>query len=121
MQNMRLPPSSYLHKMFKSPNPSANLKRRKEVDGKLLRGPLSASWIAAAALRTFGFLALSYVIFCLNNYVDPSLADGSKSPLQVATFLMTDISPLLYFYSWEPVYFLLDESEQSFQGKLKEL
>jgi hypothetical protein len=31
-QNMRLPPSSYLHKMFKSPNPSANLKRRDEAN-----------------------------------------------------------------------------------------
>jgi hypothetical protein len=31
-QNMRLPASSYLHKMFKSPNPSANLKRRDEAD-----------------------------------------------------------------------------------------
>ena len=54
-QNMRLPPSSYLHKMFTSPNPSANLKRHKEVDGKLSRDTLIASWIAAAALRTFGF------------------------------------------------------------------
>jgi hypothetical protein len=34
---------------------------------------------------------------------------------------MTDISPLLYFYFWEPVYFLMDESEQSFPGKSKEL
>jgi hypothetical protein len=31
-KNMRLPPSTYLHKMFKSPNPSANLKRRDEAD-----------------------------------------------------------------------------------------
>jgi hypothetical protein len=31
-QNMRLPPSTYLHRMFKSPNPSANLKRRDEAD-----------------------------------------------------------------------------------------
>jgi hypothetical protein len=30
--NMCLPPSTYLHKMFKSPNPSANLKRRDEAD-----------------------------------------------------------------------------------------
>jgi hypothetical protein len=67
------------------------------------------------------FLALSYVTFCLNNCVDPNLADGTKSPLQVATFLMTDISPLLNFYFWEPVYFLMDESEQSFPGKSKEL
>jgi hypothetical protein len=31
-QNMRLPPSTYLHKMFKSHNPSANLKQRDEAD-----------------------------------------------------------------------------------------
>jgi hypothetical protein len=62
-------------------------------------------------------LALSYVIFCRNHCVDPNLADGTKSPLQVATFLMTAISPLLYFYFWQPVYFL----EQHFPGKSKEL
>jgi hypothetical protein len=67
------------------------------------------------------FLALSYVIFCLNHCVDPNLADDTKSSLQVATFLMTDISPLLYFYFWQPVYFLVDESEQHFPGKSKEL
>jgi hypothetical protein len=67
------------------------------------------------------FLALSYVIFCLNHCVDPNLADGTKSPLQVAIFLMTDISPSLYFYFWQPVYFLVDESEQHFSGKSKEL
>jgi hypothetical protein len=67
------------------------------------------------------FLALSYVIFCLNHCVDPNLADGTKSPLQVATFMMTDISPLLYFYFWQAVFFLLDESEQHFPGKSKEL
>jgi hypothetical protein len=31
-QNMRLPPSTYLHKMFKSSNPSANLKRSDKAD-----------------------------------------------------------------------------------------
>jgi hypothetical protein len=34
---------------------------------------------------------------------------------------MTDISPLLYFYFWQPVYFLVDKSEQHFPGKSKEL
>jgi hypothetical protein len=67
------------------------------------------------------FLALSYFIFCLNHCVDPNLADGTKSPLQVATFLMTDISPLLYFYFWQPAYFLVDASEQHFPCKSKEL
>jgi hypothetical protein len=31
-QNMRLQPSTYLHKMFKSPNSSTNLKQRDEAD-----------------------------------------------------------------------------------------
>jgi hypothetical protein len=31
-QNMNLPPSTYLHEMFKFPNPSANLKQRDEAD-----------------------------------------------------------------------------------------
>jgi len=34
---------------------------------------------------------------------------------------MTDVSPLLHFAFWQPVYFLLDEKEQSFPGKSKEL
>jgi hypothetical protein len=35
--------------------------------------------------------------------------------------MMTYISPLLYFYFWQPVYFLVDEPEQHFPGKSKEL
>jgi hypothetical protein len=31
-QNMFLPPSTYLHRMFKSPNSSENLKRRDQAD-----------------------------------------------------------------------------------------
>ena len=220
-QNMKLPPSTYLHKMFKSPNPSANLKRRDEADAtdqifsdtpainggeksahlfvgkksKLtdaykskdsssaeflkclqdrvrFRGcptgleadnaPMYRGWKNSVYHRDvilplwqceskyqhqnyaenrwqtvkrytnrvmdrsgcppyIWFLALSYVIFCLNHCVDPNLADGKKSPLQVATFLMTDISPLLYFYFWQPVYFLEDESQQSFPSESKEL
>ena len=34
---------------------------------------------------------------------------------------MNDISPLLFFYFWQPVYYLLDAQEQSFPGKSKEL
>jgi hypothetical protein len=220
-QNMRLPPSTYLHKMFKSPNPSANLKRRDEADAtnqifsdtpainggeksahlfvrkksKLTDAFKSKDHSSAEFLRCLQdrvryrgcptgleadnapmyrgwknsvyhldvilplwqceskyqhqnyaenrwqtverytnrvmdrngcppyiwFLALSYVIFCLNHCVDSNLANGTKSPLQVATFLMMDISPLLYFYFWQPVYFLEDESQQSFPGKSKEL
>ncbi|OEU21625.1 hypothetical protein FRACYDRAFT_167569 [Fragilariopsis cylindrus CCMP1102] len=218
---MKLPPASYLHKMFKSPNPSANLKRRDEDDAtdmiysdtpacnggekcahifvgrksKLTdaykvkhqntedfllcfqdrvrqRGcptglvadnaPMYRGWKNAVYLRDIcislwqceskyqhqnyaenrwqtvkrytnrvmdrsgcppyvWFLALSYVIFCLNNCVDPNIGEGNKSPLQIATFQMTDISPLLYFYFWEPVYYLVDKSEQHFPSKSKEM
>jgi hypothetical protein len=202
---MRLPPSTYLHKMFKSPNPSANLKRRDEADAtnqsfsdtpainggeksahlfvgknskitdafkskdhssaeflKCLqdrvryRGcptgleadndPMYRRWKNSVYHRDvilplwqceseyqhqnyaenrwqtvkqytnrvmdrsgcppyIWFLELLYVIFCLTHCVDPNLADGTKSPLQVATFLMTDISPLLYFYFWQQFFF----------------
>jgi hypothetical protein len=34
---------------------------------------------------------------------------------------MMGLSPLLYFYFWQPVYFLEDESQQSFHGNYKEL
>merc|ERR1711884_416456 len=34
---------------------------------------------------------------------------------------MTDISPLLLFIFWQPVYVLLDEKEQHFPSKSKEV
>ena len=38
----------------------------------------------------------------------------------MACFSYTDISILLNFYFWQPVYYLLDPTEQAFPGKLKE-
>ena len=67
------------------------------------------------------FLALLYVCYCLNNCVDPNVGDGTKSPIMMASFEMNDISPLLFFYFWQPIYYLLDITEQSFLGKSKEL
>ena len=37
----------------------------------------------------------------------------------MASFAQNDISPLLFFYFWEPIYYLLDATEQSFPGKSK--
>jgi hypothetical protein len=79
---MRLPPSTYLHMMFKSPNPSANLKRRDEADATdqifldtpaINGGEKSAHLFVgkkskltdAFKSKDLWFLALSYVIFCL--------------------------------------------------------
>ena len=58
------------------------------------------------------FLAMCYVIFCLNHTVDFSLCDGTKTPYTLATGLVSDISPLLAFYFYQPVYFHVDPSEQ---------
>ena len=44
-----------------------------------------------------------------------------KSPLMMANFVQNDISPLIFFYFWQPVYYLLDAEEQSFPGKSKEM
>ena len=66
------------------------------------------------------FLCLVCICFCLNNCVDPNLGDGTKSPLMMADFVQNDIHPLIFFYFWRPVYYLLDAEEQFFPGKSKE-
>jgi hypothetical protein len=93
---------------------------RKAMYGRKESGFIANQDLKIVLAPYIWFLALSFVIFCLNHCVGPNLADGTKSPLQVATFLMTDISPLLYFYFWQPVCFLEDESQQSFPGNSKE-
>ena len=54
------------------------------------------------------FLCLVYICFCLNHCIDPNLGDGTKSPLMMANFVQNDISPLIFFFFWQPVYYLLD-------------
>ena len=39
----------------------------------------------------------------------------------MANFAQNDISPLIFFFFWQPVYYLLDATEQSFPGKSKEM
>ena len=72
---------------------------------------------------TAWFSYLVYICLCLNNGVDPSLGDGTKSPLMMAYFAVNDISPLLFFFFffWQPVCYLLDATELSFPGKSKEM
>ena len=65
------------------------------------------------------FLCLVYIRFCLNHCIDPNLGDGTKSPLMMANFVQNDISQLIFFFFWQPVYYLLDADEQSFPGKSK--
>ena len=67
------------------------------------------------------FLCMEYVCFILNHSVDSSVGDGSMTPLMLSCFEMSDISPLLVFTFWQPVYVLLDDKEQGFLGKSKEV
>ena len=61
-----------------------------------------------------------YICLCLNNCVDLKLGDGTKSPIMMCCFAHNDISMLLNFHFWQPVYYLLDPTEQSFGVKSKE-
>lgn len=67
------------------------------------------------------FLCIGWVYVILNHFVHPSIGDEKMTPLMMSTFNMTDISPLLVFTFWQPVYVLLDAKEQSFPGKSKEV
>jgi hypothetical protein len=62
------------------------------------------------------FYAMLLVIFCLNNIVDPNLACGTQSPIAFSTGNLNDISPILQFSFWEPVYYLSDPTDRQFPG-----
>ena len=66
------------------------------------------------------FLCMVYICFVLNHMVDPNLGDGTMTPFMVATFEMSDISPITAFHFGEKVYFLEDVQDQSFPEKAKE-
>ena len=38
----------------------------------------------------------------------------------MVNFVQNDINPLIFSFFWQPVYYLLDEDEQSLPGKSKE-
>ena len=66
------------------------------------------------------FLCLIYICLCLNNCIDPKLGDGTKSPIMMCCFAKNDISMLLNFYFWQPVYYLVDPDDQSFSETSRE-
>ena len=65
----------------------------------------------SGAPPTSWFLCLINIYLCLNNCVDPNLGNETKSPLMVACFTQNDISSLLFFFFWHPIYYLLDATE----------
>ena len=66
------------------------------------------------------FLCLVYICLCLNNCVDQKHGDGTKSLYMMICFAHNDINMLLNFYFWQPVYYLLNPEDQSFDVKSKE-
>jgi len=62
------------------------------------------------------FLCLQYVTFLLNSTYSPQL---KCTPLFTLTGSTNDISMLLYFYFWQPVYFRHGESD-GFRSESKE-
>ena len=98
---------------YKNQNPAENgyQTMKKHTDRTMSRsGALAAAW----------FLYLVYICLCCNNCVDPNLGDKTKSPIMMACFAHNDISMLLNFCFWQPVYYLLDPTDQSFGVKSKE-
>ena len=68
----------------------------------------------------FWLLCMTYAAFVLNHTVNLNLAGGTMTSYTMATFQVTDISPMLCFHFWESVYFLLDKKEQHFPSMTKE-
>ena len=64
--------------------------------------------------------ALLLVIFCLNHVVDPALAGGTQTPAGYASGTISDVSVLLPFKFWQPVYYLTDPTDRSFPGDSEE-
>ena len=63
----------------------------------------------------FWLLCMTYAAFVLNHTVDLNLAGDTMTPYTMATFQVTDISPMLCFHLWEPVYFYLTKKNSTSQ------
>lgn len=75
----------------------------------------------SGAAKMLAFLDLIYYTFIWNHMVDPSILDGTFSPYTLSTRCFDDISLLLYFCFNESVYCLVDQEQQHFPLKSKEI
>ena len=67
--------------------------------------------------ENFWLLCLLYIVF-LHNHLSYQSLDG-KTPLQVATGIVPDISYFLSYHWWQPVYYLDDDGGFPSQSKEK--
>ena len=70
-------------------------------------GAIAGAWL----------LCLQYVCFLLNHLAVPSL--DWRTPMEVLNGSTPDISPLLQYHFWEPIYYLI-EDKQSFPSQSQE-
>ena len=91
-------------------------KRRFEVIKRLTNHTLAKYNV----LAKFWLLCMTYAAFVLNHTVNLNLAGSTMTPYTMATFQVTDISTILCFHFWEPVYFLLNKKEQHCPSMKKE-
>jgi hypothetical protein len=80
-----------------------NFAERKVGDVKCLS---SAIMDRAGTPAAFWLLCLFYMVFLLNHMSSEAL--GGITPLEAATGVKADISPLLQFHWWEPVFYQAD-------------
>ena len=74
-----------------------------------------------AAPACLWLLAALYVAFCLNHTVDSEIGNGMMTPYTYATGRSDDISPLLCFRFYEPVYCLQPTDKTTFPSVSKEI
>ena len=73
------------------------------------------------APKCLWLLAALYVAFCLNHTVDSQIGSGDMTPYTFATGRSDDISPLLCFRFYEPVYCIEPVDNQKFPSTSKEI
>ena len=67
------------------------------------------------------FLCMVCACFILSCSFDTNIGNSTMTPFMMSRSAMSDISPVLVFTFWQPVYILLYEKEQSFPGKSKDV
>jgi len=89
-------------------------KRRIQELKKMTNGMMARTGTPGS----YWYLCLEYVTYLLNHLSVASL--GWKTPIEVATGQQADISALLNFHWWEPVYFAIPAASRHYPSKTPE-
>mmetsp|Transcript_46261 Transcript_46261/g.46954 ORF Transcript_46261/g.46954 Transcript_46261/m.46954 type:complete len:186 (+) Transcript_46261:2433-2990(+) len=78
-----------------------NIKIILKADIKPSRYTPTVLWIKVSILQQYGLLCWHKSTSTLNNYINPNLGDGTKSPTIMSSFTMNNISLLLFLFFWQ--------------------